>query len=312
MSENKVLDGLMGFCVGDALGVPVEGLPREALKEIPVKSMHGGGSYHKPPGTWSDDSSLTFCLAESLCDGYNLRDIADKFIAWLDDGYCTPFGQAFGMGSATYNAINNLKKGIDPTEAGGRDEESNGNGSLMRLIPMAFYLKDKLFEERIKRVHEVSSITHGHPRALIACDIYIELAINLLKGENKITAYEKMKQTMQEYFAKSPYKKELQHFVSIFEIDVAQIREEVIKTSGYVLDTLEAGLWCLLNSNSYSEAVLLAVNLGGDTDTTAAVTGGLAGILYGYEDIPQEWVEQIVKKDYIIELAHRLNNAINP
>jgi ADP-ribosyl-[dinitrogen reductase] hydrolase len=305
-----VLDGLFGLCVGDALGLPVQFEPRGKRKLNPVTDMFGYGAFHMPPGTWSDDSSLTFCLAESLCSGYNLNDIADKFCSWLYEGYFTPFKRSFDVGNSTRWSINRLKNGADPLKSGDTDEQSNGNGSLMRILPLAYFLENEVLTKRFKIVHEVSSITHSHPRAQIACGIYVTLAINLLKGNNPRTACENMKKTILQHYSEEPYSKELQHYSRILMDDIAQFDEDKIRSGGYVVETLEASIWCFLNHRSYKDTLLTAVNLGDDTDTTGAVAGGLAGIYYGFNDIPKEWVDQIAKREEIISLADRLKKRL--
>ena len=310
MKRNKVLGGLLGLCIGDALGLPVEFKPRSALKATPVTDMIGYGTHNQPPGTWSDDSSLTFCLAESLCNGFNLRDIAAKFVKWLYEGYWTPYGEVFDAGNTTRTAITRLKEGVNPLKAGSTDEFSNGNGSLMRILPLAFYLEKSDIEQQFEITHQVSCLTHRHLRSQIACGIYIQVAINLLKGNTPKEAYESMKCTVSDYYSKWPYITELHHFNRIIESDISGLPEAAIKSSSYVVDTLEASLWCLLNSNSYPDTVLTAVNLGGDTDTLGAVTGGLAGIYYGYDGLPQKWVTRLARAKDIIELGERLYRAI--
>lgn len=141
--ESRVVGGIVGVSVGDALGLPVQFVSREKIKKNPIKDMVGFGTFNLPAGTWSDDTSLTLCLLESLCDGFDLNDIKEKFIKWFDEGYLTPFGEAFDIGRTTYEAILRLKSGIKPSDAGLGDELSNGNGSLMRILPLVFYLYDK-------------------------------------------------------------------------------------------------------------------------------------------------------------------------
>lgn len=291
--------------VGDALGLPVEGVPRSILKKNPVKEMIGYGTYNQPPGTWSDDSSLTFCLAESLCDGFNLDGIAKKFVKWLNEGYWTPFGKAFDVGQTTMIAISRLKEGVSPLEAGPADEFSNGNGSLMRILPLAFYTEKMSLAEQFELTHQVSSITHRHLRSQMACGLYVQMGINLLRGQSPEKAYEEMKNTVLEYYSRLPYKHELPNFARILESDISKLSEDSIKSGGYVVDTLEASIWAFLNNHSYKETVLAAVNLGGDTDTTGAVAGGLAGLYYGYESIPEKWIDGLARKDDIIKLAEK-------
>jgi ADP-ribosylglycohydrolase len=309
--KSRVLGGLFGLCIGDALGLPVEGVPRAFLKQAPVKDLgyldEGRGF---PPGWWSDDSSLTFCLTESLSQGFDIDDIARLFQKWLYEGYWTPAGKAFGIGLTTLRSLERIRKGTDPERAGGSDEYSNGNGSLMRILPLAFYLENSTVEERFSSTHSVSCITHAHSRSQIACGIYIELAIQLLQGNDKKSSYTEMKKSTQHYYGLDTYRGELNHFSRILESDISHYNEEEIKSSGYVVDTLEASLFCFFKGESYEDTVLGAVNLGGDTDTTAAVTGGLAGIYYGFEKIPERWVDRIEKRDEILTLAETLYRAV--
>jgi len=309
--QSQVLAGLLGVCVGDALGVPVEFTTREERMRSPVTSMQGYGTYNQPPGTWSDDSSLTFCLAESLCQGFSLDAIAQSFCRWHDQAYWTPHGKVFDIGMTTATAIRRLRwDQVSPLESGSTDEMSNGNGSLMRILPMAFYYKSLKFPELIQKTHQVSSITHAHLRSQMACSIYISIAIRLLEGDDPATAYFKGIQQIQKLYNQPPYTSELDQFTRVFDGEIAQLPMEEIQSSGYVIHSLEAALWCLLTSTSYAQSVLKAVNLGGDTDTTAAITGGLAGLYYGVEQIPQEWCDQIARKDDIIDLANRLASAL--
>ncbi|MFY7786424.1 MAG: ADP-ribosylglycohydrolase family protein [Thermoflexibacteraceae bacterium] len=309
--KNSIHAALMGIAVGDALGVPVEFMSRSSLDRRPVSTMQEYGTHHQPQGTWSDDSSLAFCLAESLCKGYDTQDIAEWFVAWYFEGKWTPHGRVFDAGRITIEAIRRLKNGTKPTEAGGGSEDDNGNGGLMRILPLVFYLQDFTTEQRYLYVKEVASITHKHIRSVIACFVYIEYALCLLKGDNKETAYQNICKEVS-FFLKhiAISSNELSNFKHIFNGGLPMMSRQLIHSSGYVLHTLEAALWCVLTSSSYSETVLKAVNLGEDTDTTAAVAGGLAGMLYGFDNIPQEWRNVIVKQDLIIDLANRLENKI--
>lgn len=310
MTENSlVLAGLMGVCVGDALGVPVEFTSREERLNDPVGKMRGYGTYNQPPGTWSDDSSLTFCLADALCDGFDVQAIAKRFIEWFTNALWTPHGEVFDVGGATSRAIGNLMRGTPPTQAGGTGERSNGNGSLMRILPMVFYGDRLDFAELIDRVHQVSAITHAHPRSQMACGIYISIALQLLRGADPKTALQQGLIAVEPFYSQPPFLKERSHFHRL-NYDLAALPVETISSSGYVIHSLEAALWCFLTSRSYAETVLKAVNLGNDTDTVAAIAGGLAGLYYGYESIPEEWRGAIVRCEDIVDLARRLEAAM--
>ena len=310
LTSAKTLSGLMGLCVGDALGVPVEFTSRAERVKSPVTTMLGYGTWNQPPGTWSDDSSLSFCLAECLCRGYSLDAIANSFWRWYKEAYWTPRGDVFDIGQTTHTAIMRLKQGVVPHQAGGKVENNNGNGSLMRILPMAYCHRNLTLGELLARVHDVSAITHAHARSQMACGIYISIAVALLEGADLQTAYLQALQDIQTIYTVREFLLEKPHFGRILSGEIAEVPVEEINSGGYVIDTLESSLWCLLNSSSYSEAVLKAINLGGDTDTTAAVTGGLAGIYYGVENIPQKWMNQIARRQDIIYLAERFAKAI--
>ena len=309
MKTNKIHSALFGVAVGDALGVPVEFKSRAFLKRFSVIDMQEYGSHRQPKGTWSDDSSLTFCLADSLCKKYDLNDIANKFLKWKKYSSWSARGEVFDIGIATRQAIYRIAQGVDPILCGGIDEEDNGNGSLMRILPLVFYLKEEKDIDIIyQKVKEVSSITHAHFRSVLACFIYIVLALELLKGHNKFEAYNQTKITLEDFIANKDFnKKELQLFDRILKANITDLEEDKIHSGGYVLHSLEASLWCLLNSNSFEETVLKAVNLGEDTDTTAAIAGGLAGLLYGYESIPEEWINVLARKNDITKLCDTLS-----
>lgn len=304
---NQVKSALFGVAVGDALGVPVEFKSREFLKERPVAEMIGYGTYDQPPGTWSDDSSLTFCLAEALTHEFKLSRIADNFVRWMEEAYWTPHGEVFDIGIATHAAITQLSAGVAPEKAGGTGERDNGNGSLMRILPLVFYIQDKPIQGRFDSTKSVSSLTHGHIRSVIACFYYLEFARQLLHGKDKFEIYRNLQQSVPEFLTSITVDpEEVAHFSRLLKRNISDLGEKDIKSSGYVLHTLEASVWCLLTTDNFEAAVLKAVNLGEDTDTTAAVTGGLAGLLYGYDAIPNEWIRELACSMAIEDLARRV------
>ncbi len=304
--QMRIRGGLWGAVVGDALGVPVEFKSRDEVRRDPVTGMRGYGTFNLPAGSWSDDSSLLLCTADSLVHGFDLNDMSNRFMRWYSEGLWTPYGKAFDIGNATRAAINRLKRGISPEQSGGDTERDNGNGSLMRIIPVAICFHAIGIHEFIQRVHAMSSITHRHPRSLMACGIYCLIARSLIEGKTPIDAYREAIDRASDIYDRDPFRQELHHFRRILGGKIGSLPEEAINSSGYVIDTLEASLWCLLNSNSYSESVLRAVNLGHDTDTTGCVTGGLAGIYYNKMSIPEEWVDVIARRDEIAGLFDKL------
>jgi ADP-ribosyl-[dinitrogen reductase] hydrolase len=310
--KSKIESGLFGLAIGDALGVPIEFQSRKYLRENPVSDMFGFGTHHQPAGTWSDDSSLAFCLAESLCKGFDLNDIAKNFVRWYSEELWTPHGKVFDIGIATRHAILNIAKGHQADLCGGFSEEDNGNGSLMRILPLVFYLqKENDIEVIYKKVKEVSSITHAHFRSVFACFIYVVYCLEILKDKDKFEAYKEMQNVLSKFLEDKKYNPvEIQLFEKILKNDIWTYPENEILASGYVLHSLEASFWCFLNSDSYEETVLKAVNLGEDTDTTGAIAGGLAGIYYGIENMPPKWIDNLVRSNDIKDLAERLSNKI--
>lgn len=307
--SEKIKATLLGVAVGDALGVPVEFLSRTEIAVSPITKMTGYGSHDQPEGTFSDDSSLTFCLAEALCNGYDLTAIAKNFEQWLYYGYWTPHGNVFDIGIATERAIRRFAQGAPAAQSGNYGEESNGNGSLMRIAPLVFYLTDKPIEECYRITKEVSSITHGHVRSVIACFYYVEFAKQLLEGKEKFKIYQNLKTTVTDYLNSiniNPEEIKLYH--RLLQGNIYEQPEDSIWGSTYVLQSLEASVWCILTTDTYSAAVLKAVNLGNDTDSTGAITGGLAGLLYGTQGIPADWLKQLVRCKDIEDLAERMAN----
>lgn len=248
--RRTVKDCVYGMAVGDALGVPYEFKPRGSFE---CTGMVGYGTHNQPAGTWSDDTSM----ALALCDSYrelghiDCKDILQRFRAWINNGAYTADGRVFDYGNTTKHAL--------AVGCGCADENSKGNGSLMRCLPMTFM--DCTTED----IREVSAITHATEACMTACVKMASYAHEVLrsgKAGNKSSS-------------------------------------EAGGSSGYVWDTYNAAVWCLEHTNSYHECVLAAVNLGDDTDTTSCVAGGLAGVLYGYEAIPAEWIAVLRGKDII-------------
>jgi ADP-ribosyl-[dinitrogen reductase] hydrolase len=313
MAEKNIYkDILFGIAVGDALGVPVEFKSRQTIAQNPVTDMIGFGTYNLPAGTFSDDSSLAFCLAEALTQTFSLQSIGNNFIAWLDDNYWTPRGHVFDVGIASRQAIRRLQNGCNPELAGGMSASENGNGSLMRILPLLVYIKDKAVTDRYQITKQVSSITHGHIRSIIACFYYLEFARQIINGVDKFQIYQTLQIEVPKHLnslAINP--DEIKLFDRLLKGNIYDLTEDEISSTGYVLHTLEASIWCIMTTDNFKTATLKAVNLGGDTDTTGAVTGGLAGLLYGFDTIPKNWLLQMARIDDITDLANRLQDFVS-
>lgn len=310
--KNLYLDGIMGLVTGDALGVPVEFSSREELKNNPVVDMRGYGTYPVPKGSWSDDSSMALATLAALRKGINLQKIMDNFVAWEQKGEFTPTGKLFDEGVTCHMAIHNYMKSKDAGACGLDEENSNGNGSLMRILPICIYIKHLQDEKSmdddmaVDIIHKVSALTHAHLRSKMACGIYYFCVRRLTDKQAALLQdlQEGIDEAFEYYGKMKDSSDELKHFNRIRNVnELKNVPEEEINSGGYVIDSIEASLWCLLNTNSYRECVLKAVNLGRDTDTTAAIAGGLAGLYYGYEEIPDEWKKDIIRRELIEEMC---------
>jgi ADP-ribosylglycohydrolase len=277
--------------VGDALGVPVEFRTREEVHTNPVTDMRGHGTHNQPAGTWSDDSSLLLCTTDSLSrHEFDTEDMGKRFVAWYQEKLWTPWGRVFDVGMTTARALGLIANGIRAEVAGGDGESSNGNGSLMRILPVVLRFSDFPTKQLIDRVHRASAITHRHPRSQSACGLHSLVVRELLNGALPSEALKAGLNAFRAIYGPDPnWAVELDHFQLMLSGDLAKRHESDIHSSGYVLHTLAASLWCLVTTVGFEECVLKAVNLGGDTDTTGCVAGGLAGVAYGVQQNPERW-----------------------
>lgn len=310
-NHDKLERSVWGFVVGDALGVPVEFSTREERKEDPVTDIRGYGTYHQPPGTWSDDSSLLLCTLEHILEGGTHTDLAYKFLRWLEDGYMTPHGDVFDVGNATRAALMRLAEGEPWHAAGIREERSAcGNGSLMRILPLAFstqYASLDNSSQRYELVAAIAGITHAHELPHLCCFLYVELIRELVAGTDPATALDAARMQVQALLLERPDQQAARQLRTtlkrILEADFTKLAETDIQSGGYVVHSLEAALWCWRNGCSYSNIVLRAVNLGGDTDTIAALAGALGAMEY---EVPEQWKSQLANRELITALLNRL------
>ncbi len=321
---SKVLEQIkavvIGHAVGDALGVPVEFCLREELDADPVTDMRGYGTHSVPAGTWSDDTSMSLAALDVLSGGeVDHVAVMRNFTRWLNEAEFTATGCVFDVGGSCRRAVWNYMEIMDAdgwvapalrhrvTACGLDNEHSNGNGSLMRIHPYVLYARARQlpFSAWKTLIEDASRLTHAHERSRVGCLIYAFVLMHLLESPTKASVSTALRHAARE-LCDYP---ELDRYGRLFAPDFANIPRNGIKSSGYVVHTLEAAIWCLLTTDSYAACVLKAVNLGEDTDTVAAVAGGLAGALYGYGAIPKEWLNPLLRRDYIEQLCHRA--AIN-
>ena len=286
--KDKIMGGIIGHVVGDALGVPVEFTSRAHCKVNPVTGMRGYGTYNQPAGTWSDDSSMVLATIDSLIDNKDFArgDVLNRFYRWAMYGDYTPHGVAFDIGGTTRTAI--ARWAVGRRDCGLTDEKSNGNGSLMRILPFA------VMEAPDWDIRKASEMTHAHYRSVVACLLYSAIVRCVMHGAPLADA-------IRIAMAERAEEPEIEHYARLNNLQ--DLTEDEIRSSGYVVDTLEAALWCALTTDNYKDCVLKAVNLGEDTDTVGAIAGGLAGVMYGFDAIPAEWINALQRKEYVLDMA---------
>ena len=313
-NTNIWLNGIMGVVVGDALGCPVQFESRKEVARHPVTGMRGYGTFKLPEGSWTDDSSLTIALLESIrrVGKIDLDDIMGNFMKWLYDGEFTPYGESYDIGRGTMQAINRYRKNGKAKKCGGDEEWNNGNGSLMRIIPACIYCtvmeNNGMYSDRdaIDAIHSVGSLTHAHIRSNIACGLYFFMARQILFREGSLQErmQEGLTQGFEFYESYLADKENLHYYDRLKDLDTFKsLPADKIKSTGYVVDALEAAVWSLITTDSFDQALLRAVNLGDDTDTVGAIAGGLAGLYYGYDSIPEDWLSAIKRREWIEEMC---------
>ena len=311
MNKDIVINGIMGFIIGDALGVPLEFKKRDLFKNNKVTDMISSDRVGAK-GVWSDDSSMVIATMKSIIDNkgkINYESIMDNFILWVSNKDFIATDKAFGIGRATFFALGNYhnKRYEKITDCGMKGFNYNGNGSLMRILPIAYYCYYKKLndDEIYNLVKGISSLTHSHEISILGCFIYVLLVIELLSGKEKENAYSDVrKYNYRKYFSLE----NVRYYERLLNNDISKLDVDSISSMGFVVDTLEAVIWCFINNNSYDKCVIEAINLGNDSDTIGALVGGLSGIYYG--NLPSKWLDSIVKKDYLLKLSNDYYNSI--
>lgn len=288
MKEN-LYNALLGSAIGDALGVPAEFESRDHLRKHPITDMVGGGIWNQPAGTWSDDTAMSLATMDALLkndlvvNDKTLHDIMDNFVKWYEDDEYAVNRDRFDIGSTCRIAIVEYMENKDVYNCGCQSRHACGNGALMRIIPATIFDEDAILN--------ISRLTHNNDTC-DQCSLIYAKFLNLLQTMDKFEAFNKL----------TRYNLDVENYslCRLKHESFLNLKEKDIESSGYVVHTLEAAIWCFMNTNSYSECVLKAVNLGDDTDTVAAVAGGLAGLYYGINEtdgIPQKWINQLRDKE---------------
>jgi len=292
-SQDRFRGCLLGLATGDAVGTALEFEPRGSF--TPITDMVGGGPFELAAGQWTDDTSMALCLATSLVErgGFDALDQMQRYCNWYEHGYLSSNGCCFDIGNTVASALLQFRQTGDPM-AGSEEPLTAGNGCIMRLAPVPmFYFPDQ--RKAIQFAAESSRTTHGTLECLEACRLLARILIQALAGQPKETvlfdSYERYSSSM---------------IGSIASGDYRQKTSDAIRSSGYVVHTLEAALWCFLSTDNFESAILAAANLGGDADTTAAVCGQVAGAYYGVSGIPEHWLQRLAMRQEIVDLADRL------
>ncbi len=299
--DSRLRGALLGLAAGDAVGTAVEFAPPGSFP--PVTDMVGGGVFRLRPGEWTDDTSMALCLADSLieCSGFDPRDQMERYLRWRDEGYLSSTGSCFDIGYTISAALEGFRRSGDPF-SGSTDPRSAGNGSIMRLAPVPLYFMNNP-RKAVRLSAESSRTTHGTRTCLDACRYFGGLLVGACRGAGKDLLLSDRYTPVEGMWAEEPLCSEIDEVAS----GSFKHREPPeIVGSGYVARSLEAALWSFFHSSDFREGCLLAVNLGDDADTTAAVYGQLAGAYYGEEGIPVEWRGKLAMADRIIALAEGL------
>ena len=309
--NNQYLGAIIGHAVGDAMGFPTEFSKREELLQNPVIEMIDSPDVGQPAGSWSDDTAMVIATIDSFIQKkyFDYKDIMDKWVKWISKSEYTPTGMAFDIGRTCLKAIKKYCKGTAPLQCGSTSMNENGNGSLMRILPVALYAYSKKLDDISirKLTNEVSSLTHAHEVSRLGCYIYVQFIISLLKGKTKEEAYKHIQNLDYRSFTMDS----INQYTRILDEQIEVQILNNIKSSGYIVDTLECAMWIFMNAQHYKEAIIASTNIGGDTDTIGAIVGSMAGIYYGFESIPSNWLDKLQRKDYLMELADRFEKSVN-
>lgn len=295
MKAAQILNVLRTAAVADALGVPAEMKVRGSYQ---LTGMTGNGTWSQPAGSWSDDTSMTLCLLQNILEQGSYDDLLDKFEHYMMFGDWTPRGVTFDVGRTCAHAVRqHAINHVSAQQCGDAAEHANGNGALMRIAPLAFVLANQSgVAERFATTKAYTTLTHGHPRAVVGSFIYLELLHELLAGKNLVDALAAVKITLTGLNPDSAYALEVPAYQRLFTENFQSCQLAGIRTSGYVVDTLEAAVWVALNASDLRTGLLQAVNLGGDVDTIATVAAPLLAVSHSEQPVPADWWQVMLNR----------------
>ena len=308
--HNQYLGAIIGHAVGDAMGIPTEFSKREELLKNPVLEMIDSPDLGLPAGSWSDDTAMEIATIDSFIHKkcFDYKDIMDRWVKWINESEYTSTSVTFDIGRTCLKAIKKYCNGSAPLQCGSTSINENGNGSLMRILPVALYAYMRNLDDiSIQRLtDEMSSLTHAHEVSRLGCYIYVQFVICLLKEYEKEDAY----RYVQDLDYSSYNVNSINLYTRILDGQIeGQILDD-IKSTGYIVDTLECVLWIFMNARNYKEAIIASTNIGGDTDTIGAIVGSMAGIYYGIDSIPSKWLDKLQRKEYLVELTSKFERCV--
>ena len=324
--KNDAVGGLLGLAAGDAFGVPVEFLSRKEVCRLELNDMAGCDTTPVipsrwgdmiPAGAWSDDTSMTVAAIASLIESGgspDYRDIMDRFLRWWEGGeYCAVSGMPFGLGGCIAGALSRYKRGVPAEKCGGTGFRDNGNGSLMRIFPFSMLCLARAFDEdRIFRlISDASGITHAHDISKMSCFIYTLFMRSCLQTRDPRAAYEEVRLGNEGAFREF-YGQYFSHEAVRALLEIREIGPDEIAENGYVVNSLKIALYSLVRTGNYEDAVKTAVRFGYDTDTNGAITGSIAGAMYGAESIPDRWLAALKRRGYLEQTAKAFSDCLEP
>lgn len=301
-----ITDCILGLAVGDALGVPYEFMRRDQVEAAAdLRHMKASSSFHEqPPGAWSDDTAMCLASMDSLtrCRGFDAEDTMAAFLDWYRNAAYSSTGVAFGVGGTVSRALSSALHGVPALSCGRRGFRDNGNGALMRIAPISLWcaFRELPRDEEVQLVSDAGAVTHAHEISKLGCLIYTDYLKELIRGASKEQAYSFI--CRERYSLRFTFST-VAVYDRILNGRLPELPRYKLAESGYVVNTLEAALWATLRTASYEEAVGESIRLGYDTDTLAALTGSLCGVLYGSESIPEAWRDELLKRSYLESLC---------